>query len=113
MIYVVLVWIEYGNWKYFNQSFLFIFSILIPLFVLIVCFVVSPIISIQSGFGYQQQLVPGMRPGGAPMPNYFVPMPQQGQRPSGRRGAGLVQQSQLPVPLMQQQVNLNKLISIP
>ncbi|MBA0648091.1 hypothetical protein Goklo_015877 [Gossypium klotzschianum] len=28
----------------------------------------------QAGFGYQQQLVPGMRPGGPPMPNYFVPM---------------------------------------
>ncbi|KAJ6337813.1 hypothetical protein OIU76_007486 [Salix suchowensis] len=25
----------------------------------------------QAGFGYQQQLVPGMRPGGAPMPNFF------------------------------------------
>ncbi|XVE93397.1 hypothetical protein REPUB_Repub01dG0188500 [Reevesia pubescens] len=60
----------------------------------------------QPGFGYQQQLVPGMRPGGAPMPNFFVPMVQQGQqgqRPSGRR-AGAVQQSQQPVPLMQQQM---------
>lgn len=60
----------------------------------------------QPGFGYQQQLVPGMRPGGAPMPNFFVPMVQQGQqgqRPGGRR-AGAVQQSQQPVPLMQQQV---------
>lgn len=39
-----------------------------------------------------------MRPGGAPVPNFFVPMVQQGQqgqRPGGRRGA--VQQ---PVPLM-------------
>jgi polyadenylate-binding protein len=60
----------------------------------------------QPGFGYQQQLVPGMRPGGAPMPNFFVPMVQQGQqgqRPGGRR-AGTGQQSQQPVPLMQQQV---------
>ncbi|XP_017970875.1 PREDICTED: polyadenylate-binding protein 2 [Theobroma cacao] len=60
----------------------------------------------QPGFGYQQQLVPGMRPGGAPMPNFFVPMVQQGQqgqRPGGRR-AGAVQQSQQPVPLMQQQM---------
>ncbi|KAL7262194.1 hypothetical protein ACSBR1_000550 [Camellia fascicularis] len=32
------------------------------------------IIPPQAGFGYQQQLVPGMRPGGAPMPNFFVPM---------------------------------------
>ncbi|EEF43658.1 polyadenylate-binding protein, putative [Ricinus communis] len=64
------------------------------------------IIPPQPGFGYQQQLVPGMRPGGAPMPNFFVPMVQQGQqgqRPGGRR-AGAAQQSQQPVPLMQQQM---------
>lgn len=61
----------------------------------------------QAGFGYQQQLVPGMRPGGAPLPSFFVPMvqqAQQGQRPAGRRGAGPVQQPQQPVPLMQQQM---------
>ncbi|XP_055810996.1 polyadenylate-binding protein 2-like isoform X2 [Solanum dulcamara] len=61
----------------------------------------------QAGFGYQQQLVPGMRPGGAPMPNFFMPMVQQGQqgqRPGGRRGAGPVQQTQQPMPLMQQQM---------
>ncbi|GAV61303.1 RRM_1 domain-containing protein/PABP domain-containing protein [Cephalotus follicularis] len=65
------------------------------------------IIPPQAGFGYQQQLVPGMRPGGAPMPNFFVPMVQQGQqgqRPGGRRGAGPLQQTQQPVPLMQQQM---------
>ncbi|XP_034675559.1 polyadenylate-binding protein 8-like isoform X1 [Vitis riparia] len=65
------------------------------------------IIPPQAGFGYQQQLVPGMRPGGAPMPNFFVPLVQQGQqgqRPGGRRGAGPVQQNQQPVPLMQQQM---------
>ncbi|XP_065871212.1 polyadenylate-binding protein 8-like [Euphorbia lathyris] len=64
------------------------------------------IIPPQPGFGYQQQLVPGMRPGGAPMPNFFVPMVQQGQqgqRPGGRR-AGAGQQSQQPVPMMQQQM---------
>lgn len=61
------------------------------------------IIPPQAGFGYQQQLVPGMRPGGAPMPNFFVPMVQQGQRPGGRRGAGPVQNQQ-PVPMMQQQM---------
>ncbi|KAH6782228.1 binding protein 2 [Perilla frutescens var. hirtella] len=63
-------------------------------------------ISPQGGFGYQQQLVPGMRPGGGPMPNFFVPMVQQGQqgqRPGGRRG-GPVQQAQQPVPMMQQQM---------
>jgi polyadenylate-binding protein len=40
------------------------------------------------------------------MPNFFVPMVQQGQqgqRPGGRR-AGTGQQSQQPVQLMQQQV---------
>ncbi|KAG7030974.1 Polyadenylate-binding protein 2 [Cucurbita argyrosperma subsp. argyrosperma] len=60
----------------------------------------------QGGFGYQQQLVPGIRPGGGPMPNFFVPMVQQGQqgpRPGGRR-AGAVQQNQQPVPMMQQQM---------
>ncbi|OAY35493.1 polyadenylate-binding protein 2 [Manihot esculenta] len=55
----------------------------------------------QPGFGYQQQLVPGMRP------NFFVPMVQPGQqaqRPGGRRfGAGPVQPQQ-PLPLMQPQM---------
>lgn len=62
----------------------------------------------QPGFGYQQQLVPGMRPGGGPMPNFFMPMVQQGQqgqRPGGRRAGG-VQQNQQPVPMMQQQVSI-------
>ncbi|KAL7619057.1 hypothetical protein Lser_V15G00836 [Lactuca serriola] len=65
------------------------------------------IIPPQAGFGYQQQLVPGMRPGGGPMPNFFVPVVQQGQqgqRMGGRRGAGPVQQNQQPVPMMQQQM---------
>ncbi|OIV93294.1 hypothetical protein TanjilG_13121 [Lupinus angustifolius] len=60
----------------------------------------------QPGFGYQQQLVPGLRPGGAPVPNFFLPMVQQGQqgqRPGGRRVGG-VQQSQQPVPLLPQQM---------
>ncbi|KAK1414508.1 hypothetical protein QVD17_30254 [Tagetes erecta] len=62
----------------------------------------------QPGFGYQQQLVPGMRPGGGPMPNFFMPMVQQGQqgqRPGGRRaGVPGQQNQQQPVPLMQQQM---------
>ncbi|KAJ0836209.1 putative polyadenylate-binding protein/Hyperplastic disc protein [Helianthus annuus] len=62
----------------------------------------------QPGFGYQQQLVPGMRPGGGPLPNFFMPMVppgQQGQRPGGRRGGVPGQQNQQqPVPLMQQQM---------
>ncbi|KAE8716713.1 Polyadenylate-binding protein 2 [Hibiscus syriacus] len=65
-----------------------------------------PMFPPQPGFGYQQQLIPGMRPGGAPMPNFFVPMVQQGQqgqRPGGRR-AGSVQQNQQPAPLMQHQM---------
>lgn len=62
----------------------------------------------QPGFGYQQQLMPGMRPGGGPMPNFFVPMVQQGQQGqrSGGRRAGAIQQTQQPVPLMQQQVGI-------
>lgn len=59
----------------------------------------------QPGFGFQQQLVPGMRPGGPHMPNYFVPVVQQGQqgpRPGMRRGAGA--QGQQTVPPFQQQV---------
>ncbi|KAF2606595.1 hypothetical protein F2Q68_00043415 [Brassica cretica] len=64
----------------------------------------------QPGYGYQQQLVPGMRPGGAPMPNFFMPMMQQGQqqqqqqRPGGggRRG-GALPQPQQPSPMMQPQ----------
>lgn len=58
----------------------------------------------QPGFGYQQQLVPGMRP------NYFVPMVQPGQqnqRPGGRRsGTGPMQQAQQPIPLMQPRVGV-------
>ncbi|KAM0025069.1 hypothetical protein Hdeb2414_s0021g00570371 [Helianthus debilis subsp. tardiflorus] len=59
----------------------------------------------QPGFGYQQQLVPGMRPGGGPLPNFFMPMVppgQQGPRPGGRRvGVPGQQNQQQPVPLMQ------------
>jgi hypothetical protein len=61
---------------------------------------------LQQGFGFQQQLVPGMRPGGPHMPNYFVPVVQQGQqgpRPGMRRsGAGA--QGQQPAQSFQQQV---------
>jgi len=55
----------------------------------------------QPGFGYQQQLVPGMRP------NFFVPMVQPGpqsQRPGGRRSGGVGQQNQQPLSLMQPQM---------
>jgi polyadenylate-binding protein len=65
------------------------------------------IIPPQPGFGYQQQLVPGMRPGSGPVPNFFVPMVQQGQqgqRPGGNRRSGAVPQSQQPVPMMQPQM---------
>lgn len=60
----------------------------------------------QPAFGYQHQLMPGMR-GGAPVPNFFMPMVQQGQqgpRPGGRRSGGApVQQPQQPM-MMQQQM---------
>lgn len=58
--------------------------------------------------------MPGMRPG-APIPNFFVPLVQQGQqgqRPGGRRGAGPVQPAQQPVPIMQQQVGCCLLLKI-
>lgn len=71
----------------------------------------------QAGYGYPQQLVPGMRPGGAPVQSFLVPMVQQGQqghRPGGRRGAGPMQQLQQPVPLMHQQVCccINSVVSV-
>ncbi|CAI9765583.1 unnamed protein product [Fraxinus pennsylvanica] len=59
----------------------------------------------QPGFGYQQQLVPGMRPGGPLMPNVFLPMVQQGPRPGGRRSNTVpMQQNPQQVPVMQQQM---------
>ncbi|KAL0802582.1 hypothetical protein Bca101_057758 [Brassica carinata] len=66
-----------------------------------------PMIPPQSGFGFQQQMVPGMRPGGGPMHNFFMPMVQQGQqRPGGRRPGGIQQshhqQQQHQVPMQHQ-----------
>ncbi|KAJ7516723.1 hypothetical protein O6H91_22G068600 [Diphasiastrum complanatum] len=58
-----------------------------------------------AGFGYQQQILAGLRPGGPQVPNYFVPVVQrqtiQGQRNGGRRGGAPAQQ-QLPLPPPQQ-----------
>lgn len=66
----------------------------------------------QPGFGYQQQLVPGMRPGGGPGPNFFMPMvQQQQQRPGGGRRPGGIQHPQQQNPMMQQQVLLFSLFS--
>ncbi|XP_027356954.1 polyadenylate-binding protein 8-like [Abrus precatorius] len=65
---------------------------------------VAPAFVPQAGFGYQQQFVPGMRPGGAPPQSLFVPGAQQGQQgqlPSEQRGAGPTQQLQQPMPSMQ------------
>ncbi|CAN7048468.1 hypothetical protein IGI04_025554 [Brassica rapa subsp. trilocularis] len=64
-----------------------------------------PMIPSHSAFGYQQQMVPGMRPGGGPMYNFFMPMVQHGQqRPGGRRPGGIQQShhQQQQVPMMQQ-----------
>ncbi|KAE8667873.1 putative E3 ubiquitin ligase SUD1-like isoform X1 [Hibiscus syriacus] len=46
---------------------------------------------------------PGNEAWWAPMPNFYLPMVQQGQRPNGRRG-GIFPQNQKPIPLMQQQM---------
>ncbi|XP_047308255.1 polyadenylate-binding protein 2-like [Impatiens glandulifera] len=54
-----------------------------------------PVMPPQAGFGYQQQLVPGMRPGS---PNFFMPMVQP--RPGGARPRPVQQ----PLPMMQQQM---------
>ncbi|KAI5070097.1 hypothetical protein GOP47_0014440 [Adiantum capillus-veneris] len=61
-----------------------------------------------AGYGYQQQVLTGLRPGGAPMPpNFFLPMVhrqgQQGQRPMGRRGNPQPQQPQQQQPQTQTQ----------
>ncbi|KAJ7298852.1 hypothetical protein O6H91_05G074200 [Diphasiastrum complanatum] len=61
-----------------------------------------------AGFGYQQQILAGIRPGGAHIPNYFVPVVQrqgqQGQRIGGRRG-GVVPQQQLQQQMFQRSGN--------
>lgn len=47
------------------------------------------------------------------MPNFFVPLVQQGQqgqRPGGRRGGGPIQQNQQPGPLMPQQVKIKRVM---
>ncbi|PKA54104.1 Polyadenylate-binding protein 2 [Apostasia shenzhenica] len=65
------------------------------------------LIPAQNGFGFQQQLLPGVRPGAAPMPNFFMPLVQQGQqtqRPGGRRSGAAPIQPQHPVPMMHQQM---------
>uniref|UniRef100_A0A0E0DFV4 Polyadenylate-binding protein n=1 Tax=Oryza meridionalis TaxID=40149 RepID=A0A0E0DFV4_9ORYZ len=71
----------------------------------------------QPGFGFQQQLVPGMRPGGAHMPNYFVPVVQQGQqgpRPGIRRsGAGSAQGQQSTQPFQQQMLPRGRVYRYP
>lgn len=66
---------------------------------------------LQPAFGFQQPLVPGMRPG--PFPNFYMQMAQQGQqqvqRPGSRRagGGGPVQQTQQhPMQMIQQQVGV-------
>ncbi|XP_074557211.1 polyadenylate-binding protein 2-like [Curcuma longa] len=63
----------------------------------------------QPGFGFQQPVVPGMRPGGAPFPNFFMPMVQPGQqvqRPGGRHGTSgsIHQNQQQPMPMIPQQM---------
>lgn len=65
-----------------------------------------------AGFGYQQQLLPGIRPGMAQMPNFLLPFHlqrqgQQGQRIGGRRGGTQqqLQQQQQQQQLLQRNAN--------
>ncbi|KAE9603604.1 hypothetical protein Lalb_Chr11g0062651 [Lupinus albus] len=63
----------------------------------------------QAEFCYQQQLVPGMRAGSPPFPNFLFPPVRQGQHdPSsgGSRASGPMQQPQDAVPMLYQQVIL-------
>ncbi|URE19304.1 CBS domain [Musa troglodytarum] len=64
---------------------------------------------LQPGFGFQQPLVPGMRPG--PFPSFYMQMAQQGQqqvqRPGSRRAGGgppVQQTQQHPMQMIQQQM---------
>ncbi|KAE8703130.1 hypothetical protein F3Y22_tig00110474pilonHSYRG00178 [Hibiscus syriacus] len=53
----------------------------------------------QPGFGYQQQLDPGMRPGGAPMPNfYMLPRGRVYRYPPGRSDGSVPTGGMLSVP---------------
>uniref|UniRef100_A0A0D6R2K9 PABC domain-containing protein n=1 Tax=Araucaria cunninghamii TaxID=56994 RepID=A0A0D6R2K9_ARACU len=63
-----------------------------------------------AGFGYQQQLLPGIRPGMAQMPNFLLPFQlqrqsQQGQRIGGRRGGAQQQLQQQQQQLLQRNAN--------
>ena len=74
----------------------------------LVVYDLMPIFLQASGFGFQQQLVPGIRIGNAPIPNFYLPLvqPQQGQQSNVRRsGAAPIQQQQQQqqMPLIPQQ----------
>ncbi|KAH9331910.1 hypothetical protein KI387_004018, partial [Taxus chinensis] len=63
-----------------------------------------------AGFGYQQQLLPGIRPGMAQMQNFMLPFQlqrqsQQGQRMGGRRGGAQQLQQQQQQQLLQRNAN--------
>ncbi|GLJ18803.1 hypothetical protein SUGI_0335730 [Cryptomeria japonica] len=63
-----------------------------------------------AGFGYQQQLLPGIRPGMAQMQNFMLPFQlqrqtQQGQRMGGRRGGAQQIQQQQQQQLLQRTAN--------
>uniref|UniRef100_A0A0D9W6V6 PABP n=1 Tax=Leersia perrieri TaxID=77586 RepID=A0A0D9W6V6_9ORYZ len=77
----------------------------------------SAILPPQPGFGFQQQLVPGMRPSGTHMPNYYVPVVQQGQqgpRPGIRRsGAGSAQGHQSAQSFQQQMLPRGRVYRYP
>ncbi|KAJ3695450.1 hypothetical protein LUZ60_000827 [Juncus effusus] len=65
----------------------------------------APLMGPQPGFGFQQQMMPGMRPGGPVPPNYFMPFVQGPQDPRpGARRAGSMHQNQQPMPVMHNQM---------
>ncbi|XP_020582745.1 polyadenylate-binding protein 2-like [Phalaenopsis equestris] len=61
----------------------------------------------QTGFGFQQQLLSGVRPGGVPMPNFLMPLGQQApqaQRPSLIHPTMGPIQPQRPLPIVHHQM---------
>ncbi|KAL9244929.1 hypothetical protein vseg_018643 [Gypsophila vaccaria] len=62
----------------------------------------ATVIPNQPAFGYQSQVIPGVR-GAAPVGGFYMPVGQPGQRPGGRRASTAPsQQNQQPMPIASQ-----------